>query len=70
MTPDLIRGKFEPGGVILALPPTLRDAAVMVRCPAVLRPKAFGRQAVLRGSGFALAPQDDGRASNHGRSSG
>ena len=27
---------------------------VMVRCPAV-----------LRGSGFALAPQDDGRASNH-----
>ncbi len=31
-------------------------APVMVRCPAV-----------LRGSGFALAPQDDGRASNHGR---
>src|SRR4030067_1284733 len=27
---------------------------VMVRCPAV-----------LRGSGFALSPQDDGRASNH-----
>ena len=31
----------------------------MVRCPAV-----------LRGSGFALAPQDDGRASNHAPSLG